>query len=300
MTMIKIKMAIVGVVLVGLVLSGGWFGTLNGPLAQAQPKISQKLESPVEKVKSTNSQKFYSLVEGQTTIMDLVPDGSTVKKGQVICTLDSSMLKDQLVNQQIATQSADANHENAKLTREIAEIAVVEYVEGIFQFQFMETEGNIRIAEAELALANNRLNAVKKAKDKGPEHVIKGAELAVLRARFSQEKAQSRRKLLVDYTKPKKTKDLQSAVEKARAEELAKKTIWALEDSKEKKLERQIASCTIVAPRDGTLVYAAPIRNRVVQNRDGTLVNMPAVIEEGATVRERQILFEIVPAPETP
>ena len=109
MTMIKIKVAIVGVVLVGLVLSGGWFGTLNGPLAQAQPKVSQKLESPAEKVKSTNSQKFYSLVEGQTTIMELVSDGSTVKKGQVICTLDSSMLKDQLVNQQIATRSAEAN-----------------------------------------------------------------------------------------------------------------------------------------------------------------------------------------------
>ena len=62
------------------------------------------------------------------------------------------------------------------------------------------------------------------------------------------------------------------------------------------KLEKQIASCRIVAPSDGTLVYAAPNRNRVVQKRDGTLVNMPAVIEEGATVRERQKLFEIVPA----
>ena len=91
--------------------------------------------------------------------MDLVPDGSTVKKGQVICTLDSSMLWDQLVNQQIATKSADANHENAKLTREIAEIAVVEYVEGIFEIQFMENEGNIKIAEAELALAEGRFNA---------------------------------------------------------------------------------------------------------------------------------------------
>jgi hypothetical protein len=67
---------------------------------------------------------------------------------------------------------------------------------------------------------------------------------------------------------------------KARSEELAQKTIWNLEVAKEKSLERQIASCTIVAPRDGTLVYAPRI-------------------EEGATVRERQILFEIAPSPET-
>jgi HlyD family secretion protein len=302
MTMIKIKMAIVGVVLVGLVLSGGWFGTLNGPLAQAQPKakVSQKLESPAEKVKSTNSQKFYSLVEGQTTIVDLVPDGSTVKKGQVICTLDSSMLKDQLVNQQIATTSAAANYEKSKLAREVAEIAVVEYLEGIFQTQFFEAEGNIQIAQAELALAEGRLNAVKKAKEKGTEHVLKSAQLTALRARFSLEKAQSRKKLLVDYTKPKKTKDLQSGVEKARSEELTKKAIYSLEDAREKKLEKQIASCTIIASKDGKLVYAAPDRNRTVYKRDGSLVNMPAVIEEGATVRERQILFEIVPAPKTP
>jgi HlyD family secretion protein len=297
MTMMKIKMAIVGVVLAGLVVCGGWFGALHGPLAHAQPKIGQKLDSPVEKVKSTDSQKFYSMVEGQATIMELVPDGSTVKKGQVVCSLDSAMLKDQLVNQQIATRSAAANYENAKLTREIAEIAVVEYEEGIFKTRFMETEGNIKIADAELALAEDQLNA--EAKEKQPELVIKSAKLATLRARFALEKAQTRKKLLVDYTKVKKTKELQSSVAKARADELAKKAIWALEDSKEKKLERQIASCTIVAPRDGTLVYAPPNRNRVVQKRDGTLVNQPAVIEEGATVRERQILFEIVPTAET-
>jgi HlyD family secretion protein len=127
----------------------------------------------------------------------------------------------------------------------------------------------------------------------------KRAALALLRARYALEIAQGRKKVLRDYTKHKKIKELESAVEKARSEELAKKAIWALEDSKEKMLERQIAHCTIVAPMDGTLVYAAPNRNRVVQKRDGTLINLPASIEEGATVRERQILFEIVPIAET-
>ena len=37
-TMLKIKTAIVGVGLVALVLSGGWFGTRNGPLAQRNPR----------------------------------------------------------------------------------------------------------------------------------------------------------------------------------------------------------------------------------------------------------------------
>jgi HlyD family secretion protein len=287
MTMIKIRMAIVGVVLAGLVVSGGWFGTLNGRLAQAQPKIAQKSDSPAEKVQSPNSQKFYSLVEGQANIIYLVADGSTVKKGQVVCELDSSMLKDELVKQQITTKTAAANYENVKLARENTELAVVEYVEGIANIQLMEAQGNIKIAEAELALAEDTLEAVRP-NDVGPKLETKRAALARLRARYALEIAQGRKKVLLDYTKHKRIKELESAVEKARSEEQAKKAIWALEDSKEKMLERQIAHCTIVAPTDGTLVYAAPNRNRA-----------PAIIEEGATVRERQILFEIVPIAET-
>jgi HlyD family secretion protein len=287
MTMVKVKMAIVGVLLGGLIVSGGWFGVLKAPLAGAQLKAFQKSAKSIEKAKTADSGKVYSLVQGQTTIIMLVPDGSTVKKGQVVCELDSSMLKDELVKQQITTKTAAANYENVKLARENTELAVVEYVEGIANIQLMEAQGNIKIAEAELALAEDTLEAVRP-NDVGPKLETKRAALARLRARYALEIAQGRKKVLLDYTKHKRIKELESAVEKARSEEQAKKAIWALEDSKEKMLERQIAHCTIVAPTDGTLVYAAPNRNRA-----------PAIIEEGATVRERQILFEIVPIAET-
>ena len=75
---------------------------------------------------------------------------------------------------------------------------------------------------------------------------------------------------------------MRSEVEKARSNELAKKATWELQVSKEKKLVRMITNCRILAPSDGTLVYANPGDGR-------------RLIEEGATVRERQVLFEIVP-----
>ena len=71
-------------------------------------------------------------------------------------------------------------------------------------------------------------------------------------------------------------------MEKTRSNELAKQALWELEKSKVKKLERQIAACEIRAPRDGILVYA--------------YANPPVghpLIELGATVRERQSLFQI-------
>ena len=81
------------------------------------------------------------MIEGQTTIIQLLPEGSAVKKGQVVCELDSATLKDQLVNQWITVKSAEASYENAKLAREVAEIAVVEYAEGIYKQELKVAEG---------------------------------------------------------------------------------------------------------------------------------------------------------------
>ena len=58
-----------------------------------------------------------------------------------------------------------------------------------------------------------------------------------------------------------------------------------LEQTKEKKLERQIERCTLKAPGDGIVVYA---------NDPGRMGGQNAVqIEEGAAVRERQKIFSL-------
>src|SRR5262249_58505053 len=68
----------------------------------------------------------------------------------------------------------------------------------------------------------------------------------------------------------------------ARADELAKQASLQLEKDKASKLRRQIAACTMVAGRDGFLVHA----------NDPRFTNKLA-IKQGATVRERQIIFRI-------
>ncbi len=44
----------------------------------------------------------------------------------------------------------------------------------------------------------------------------------------------------MEFTRDKTIKELKSEVEKAASDELAKKAIWTLEVSKEKKLEREL------------------------------------------------------------
>ena len=86
------------------------------------------------------------------------PEGTPVKKGEIVCELDSASLKDQLINQKITTKSAEANYENAKLTREVAEIAVVEYEEGIFKQDLATVEGEIKLAESDLSRSEDRVD----------------------------------------------------------------------------------------------------------------------------------------------
>src|SRR5262245_59853344 len=71
-------------------------------------------------VEASRNRDVLCQVEGATTIISLLPEGTRVKKGDLVCELDSASLRDQLTNQRIATQGARASYQNAKLTHEVA------------------------------------------------------------------------------------------------------------------------------------------------------------------------------------
>ncbi len=98
---------------------------------------------------------IYSNAPDEAEIVRILPDGSLVKKGDFICGLHSAAVDDQLANLHNTIKAAQAAYTSARLDREVAEIAVREYVEGDYVDQLPEAEGNIKIAEAELALAED-------------------------------------------------------------------------------------------------------------------------------------------------
>jgi HlyD family secretion protein len=314
MTMIKIGGVVAGVVLVGLVGYGVGIAGQQAKESRSGPSASQKAKGPNAPAarivqeqpkrgkssaardperKGTRLEGVYSNIEGQTVIMKIVPDGSLVKKGDVVCDLDSAALRDRLVNQQITRKSAEANFQNSKLRREDGERALGRYRDDLLPREQRELEGEVKVAESELGLAEEELKHVQ-AFETEPR-ILKRAEVPVARARLALEKAKNRLHLLTDYTKGQRIKELQSAVEKARSDELARQATWELEKSKEVKLERQIASCTLVAPIDGTIVYPRYLSMPVGAMPSAGRTGVP--IQVGATVRERQLLFQVVPIP---
>ena len=166
-----------------------------------------------------------------------------VKKGELVGELDSSWLRDLLINQKIATKQAEAAYQNAKLTREVAEIAVKEYEEGIYLQDRATIQGEIKLAESANQKAKARLERTRRARQKLTETLgrtgtvvtsgdilaeleiddrLEASQHAVLRERFSLEQAQNKLNVLQNYTKGKTLKELRSEVEKARSDELAK------------------------------------------------------------------------------
>ena len=63
-------------------------------------------------------------------------------------------------------------------------------------------------------------------------------ELSLKKAQFDLEQAEDKQRVLVEYTKSKTIKELQSEVEKARVDELEKEAAWESEKAKEVELER--------------------------------------------------------------
>lgn len=115
-----------------------------------------------------------SEVEGKTSIISLVDEGSRVKKGDLLVELDGSDLLDQKVDQEIKVMNTEATYvsaredlevvknqaqsdvDKAKLTYDFAIHDLKKYREGEYPNQLKEAESRITLAEEELARAKEK------------------------------------------------------------------------------------------------------------------------------------------------
>jgi RND family efflux transporter MFP subunit len=252
----------------------------------------------------SRDQLFRSEVEGRTTIISVRPDGSDVKKGELICELDSAAFKEKLVNQTITAKSAEAAYQKAKLARESAEIALTEYVEGTLQKERLALKATIAAAESAVRKASVRLertrDLLKRVKqalamqgetastaDMAAELIIEdrlaSAEETLEREKMALQQARATQETLEKYTSNRISAGLKAEVEQQRSDELARLATWRAEKSNETMLRQQIENCTIYAPFRGSIDLA--------EERDQTGVVSP--IEEGSMVRRGERLFSL-------
>ncbi|MFH1573986.1 MAG: efflux RND transporter periplasmic adaptor subunit [Acidobacteriota bacterium] len=289
------------------------FPAKQGPLtiSVAQSGTIQALEQVIIK----------SEVEGQVTIIYLVPEGTLVKEGDLLIELDASKLQDDLVDQQIRAQNTEAAfiraRENLAVTKNqtqsdiskaeldyrFAQEDLTQYVEGEKPKQVKELDSKITLAKEEWERASEKLEWSRKLFE---AKFISQTELEADRLTFNREKldhelAVASLDLLNNYTSKRQLDQLKSDIEQAamalervklkanadivqaEAELRASEAEFNQQKSKLEKFERQITKCKIRAPRKGLVVYATSAKTSWRGNREP--------LDEGQGVRERQELI---------
>jgi RNA polymerase sigma factor (sigma-70 family) len=241
--------------------------------APADPDQAPQRDEPAQ----AEGVGLFSEVEGQTRIIQVLPKGTQVHKGDIVAKLDPAAPRDRLTNQEIEVRRAETDYFRAKITNATAEMAVTEFENGITKPEYVLLL-QLTLAEENLTRAAAELAATVDLMDKN-DPGRKRAASAVIRAKTALENARkpltSMRAKKEYVTFSKEYQSVQSEVAKTRSDELAKQATWDLEKSQEHRFRTQVEEkCTLRAPVDGTIVYAH---------------------REGEIVREGELIVRIMP-----
>lgn len=297
----------------------------SGKAAAGQYFTVQPMDLEVKVVKdgelqAVNNIDIQSEVEGNNTIQTLVKEGSSVKQGDVLATLDSSGLKQRIEDTTIELQKAEAdvttsremreiqdsqnaaNLEAAQVALQLARLDLQDYVEAGYPQQLANAQTDLESAKITLKTKEEDLAQTRALFLKGfvTAADVKKGEVDLTNAKNAVDKADTALRRLEQYTHEMDLASKNNAVsqaeqklvrvQKENASQLAQKSadVAAKEQNlsvikrKMERLQHQLQACTITAPADGMVVYATS-GDRNAQNP----------IQEGATVRESQTIMRL-------
>lgn len=263
-----------------------------------------------------------SKVEGSATIISIVPEGSHVKEGDLICELDSSALTEKETQQQISVTQAKSNLQSAmeaveiqktqndsdiaaaQLKLELAILDLQKFKEGDSKQQWSELDSQVKLAKQKVAQAEETYNFTSRLVKKGykTQNELESARITLQTETIGRDIALGKLDLLEKYDTKRTETELEAnakefgrelervkrkataALTQAEADLSAKRLTFEVETSKHNRMKEQIAACKIHASQDGQVIYA--------NSRDGRSSDQ-VMIEEGATVRERQPIVNL-------
>ena len=324
--------AIVLAAAVLIALGGG--GAFRGSRVDNTQPLFEVAEGPLTisvtesgTVQPTKKVVIKNEVEGTTTILYLIPEGTRVEKGELLVQLDASKLEDSKVDQEIRVHNAEAafiavqenlevvrnkaqsDVDKAELTLRFAQGDLKNYEEGEYPNQVKELEARITLANEELQRAEDRLDWSRKLFEKKylSESELKADELAANKAKLDLELAMNNLALLKDYTykrtldqRESDVKQAEMALERTRrsssadvvqaeANLKARESEFTREQGKLEKSNDQIKKTRIEAPSAGVVVHATSAQG-------GFGPRMVQPLDEGQGVRERQELIHLLPS----
>ncbi len=218
---------------------------------------------------------------GSSTILSLVPEGTMVKKGDVLCSLDSSRYEEALRLQEIHVGQVRADFTKAELNLEVAKLSVAEYRDGLMEQSLKELKGRIALTRADYERAVDRLGWTRRMLQKGylSRALVATEESNVAHIEHNLKRNQTALQMFEVWTAPKDLKILAASVLMAQSINDYETSRLAAAEDRLQFYREQVEACTIKAPHDGFLIYY-------------TYPQLPNYrIKEGTTVLRTQKLF---------
>ena len=226
--------------------------------------------------------KVKSRGSGGVSILEIIPEGTLVKKGDFLVRLDDAGLQKELLRQRISVHQANANLVKAQADVEAAKLALQEYLSGTFRQNEEQLESAEFVAKENFRRAEEYLAYSQKLAAKGyvSEAQLEADQFAVEKAAKELDLAQTRLEVLRTHTQKAKVNDLNASILTTEARLESARNSYELELTQEREIEDQIVNCTILSPADGEVTYA-------------NVNNKGVVIAEGEEERENQTIIRL-------
>ncbi len=222
-----------------------------------------------------------------TRILKIIPEGTYVQKGETLVELDSSALENDRMKQQITRSTSEAQLIQAKNDYDTAVKTREEYELGKYVLEKQTIDSKIKTAQETLRRAKDYYDySLHLAKGYITQVQLEADEFAWEKAKIDLDAANQEMKVLQDFTHAKMLMQLDADIATAKAKWDAQKATFELDEARLKLIEDQVAKCIIKAPEAGQVVYAQNESSRFGGNQE-------TMIEEGATVRERQVIIRL-------
>ena len=207
------------------------------------------------------------------------------RRGDFLVKLDDAALQKQLVQQQIICSSSESAAIEAEADLESAKLALYEYSEGTYVEDLAKQQSEVFVAEENLRRAEEYLQYSNRLAERGyiPDAQLDADQFALEKARKELGVAKTKLEVLSKFTKEKMLTQLEAKIQTAEAKLKSRQKTLELENKELQEIEAQIALCRITRPVQGQVVYE--------QNRRSTSTTI--LIEEGAPVRERQVIINL-------
>jgi RND family efflux transporter MFP subunit len=257
---------------------------------------------------------------GQVKIIQLVPEGTKVKKGDVVCRFDSADIQKNIAQQEIKVKQAFSKSETTAQELEIAKSKAASDVKKakldldlalLDKQKYEESDYAIELKDIQSIISQNEgaLEKQKSVYDQTKELVRKGfrtpqqlreAELLYQQQVFAVDRDKQKQAAKEAFEKKRKDLELRSKVEqsqeelkrqeatakasiaKAESELVAARSTHELEERQLTEYQSQLAKCEVKATQDGVVAYA---NDRWYGDGQG--------IREGASVYNRQKIFSL-------